>query len=84
MIYPDIGTTQMSKQEDFKVSIKIGDLVCMKKDTDQKTLGIVVGFGSQWTDIIHPDSIVRVMWASWPLENECYLFKNALHVVSEA
>ena len=64
--------------------MKVGDLVCMKKDTNQKTLGIVVGFGSQWTEITHPDSIVRVMWVKWPLENECFLFKNALHIVSHA
>ena len=64
--------------------MKVGDLVCMKIDTKQKNLGIVIGLGSQWTDITHPDSVVRVMWTKWPLENECFLFKNALHVVSQA
>ncbi len=65
-------------------TIKVGDLVCMKKDTEQKTLGIVIGIGSRYTNITHPNSIVRVMWTKWPLENECFLFKRALHIVSEA
>jgi len=64
--------------------VKVGDLVCMKKDLDQKTLGIVIGIGSRHTNITHPNSIVRVMWTKWPLENECFLFKNSLHIVSEA
>jgi|9_EtaG_2_1085328.scaffolds.fasta_scaffold167720_2 hypothetical protein len=61
--------------------MKVGDLVCLNIDTDQKNVGIVIDDDPEVTETTHPSSVVHVIWAN---SDQSYVFKKQLKIISRA